>query len=139
MYYQSFVLWPPCQAPPLLYPLAPPPPPLPQFLLVLPAWQMSMHSKWEERTKNKIRAAKCDQLHEMDHLKMAHTFPKDPNDRGMMHMHDFNFGRRQTFFYCQGNFSNIKRGKASRINSRRYQEVQCAEHCHKIADYVSTT
>ena len=75
----------------------------------------------------------------MHHLKMVHTVPKDPDDWRMMCTHDFNFGRTQTFFYCQGNFLNIKRGKASRINSRRYQEVQCTEQFPKIADYVSTT
>ena len=73
------------------------------------------------------------------HLKMALTVAKDPDDCKMMHAHDFNFEKKVDIFYCQGNFSNIKRGKASRINSRRYQEVQCTEQCPKVANYVSTT
>ena len=68
VYYQSCVLWPPQWALPLLHPLAPSPPPFPQFLSVLPTWQMSIHSKWEEGTKNKIRVAKYKWLHEMQPL-----------------------------------------------------------------------
>ena len=56
----------------------------------------------------------------MHHLKMTCTIPKDPDDHEMMHMHDFNFEKKVDFFYCQGYFLNIKRSKASRINSRRY-------------------
>ena len=72
-------------------------------------------------------------------LKMTHTVPKDPDDGGIMHVQGFNFGRRWTFFYCGGNFLNIKRGNASKINNRGHQEVQCAEQCPTIADYVNTT
>ena len=66
VYYQSCVLWPPCWALPLLHPLAPPP--LLQFLLVLPAWHMFICSKWEERTKIKIRVAIYKQLCKMEPL-----------------------------------------------------------------------
>ena len=66
VYYQNCVLWPPHWASPLLYPLAPPLPHLLQFPLVLPAWQMLIYSKREERTKNKTRVAKYEQLCKME-------------------------------------------------------------------------
>ena len=66
MYYQNCVLWPPCWALSLLHPLAPPLPHSPQSPSALPTWQMLIHSKWEERTESKTRAAKYEQLFEME-------------------------------------------------------------------------
>ena len=40
----------------------------PTISLVLPACQMLICSKWEERTKNKTRVAKYKQLHKTDPL-----------------------------------------------------------------------
>ena len=62
-------------------------------------------------------------------LKMVCTVPKDPDDRGMMHVHDFNFGREQTFFIDREIFLIFERGKVSKNNNKQYQEVKCAEQC----------
>ena len=58
----------PSWALPLLHPLAPPLPHLPQSPSALPTWQMLIHSKWEERTESKTKAPKYKQLCEMEPL-----------------------------------------------------------------------
>ena len=144
VYYQNCVLWPPHWAPPLLHPLAPPLPHLPLFPLALPTWQMLIHSKWKERTESKIRAAKHEQLHEMEPLciilRWCRLFLKTwMIGRWCIHTTSILEEIGCHFVSQKRIFSSLRGAVLLEIYIQRDYKLQCTGQCPKIAVEVSIT